>query len=110
MLKRDSQLPSSLYLRFNLRKMFMSDEWTNSKWAKEEQGKRLARFMMMPFFLNCVVYALKKTGPLISILRLVDTEKKPLMGYIYEAMDREKESIASSFGGRKKNMRTFLYH
>ncbi|GFS36181.1 hAT dimerization domain-containing protein [Actinidia rufa] len=31
-------------------------------------------------------------GPLIRVLRLVDTEKKSPMGYIYEAMDRAKET------------------
>ena len=86
----------------NLKKMFISDEWTNSKWAKEEQGKKVARFMMMSSFWNCVVYALKIAGPLIRVLRLVDTEKKPPMGYIYEAMDRAKESIASSFGKKEE--------
>ena len=37
------------------------------------------------------------TGPLVRVLRLVDGEKKPAMGYIYEAMDRAKEAIAKSF-------------
>lgn len=35
----------------------------------------------------CVV-----TKPLVKVLRLVDGEK-PVMGYLYEAMDRAKESI-----------------
>ncbi|KAL0399788.1 UNVERIFIED_CONTAM: hypothetical protein Sradi_2322100 [Sesamum radiatum] len=41
-------------------------------------------------------------GPLVKVLRLVDGEKKPPMGYIYEAMDRAKEAIAASFS--KKNI------
>ncbi|GFY97628.1 hAT dimerization domain-containing protein [Actinidia rufa] len=40
--------------------------------------------------------------PLIRVLRLVDIEKKTPMGYIYEAMDRAKESIASLFGGKEE--------
>ncbi|KAL4586316.1 hypothetical protein LXL04_010952 [Taraxacum kok-saghyz] len=31
------------------------------------------------------------------VLRIVDGDKKPAMGYIYEAMDRAKETIAKSF-------------
>ncbi|XP_028067135.1 uncharacterized protein LOC114269954 [Camellia sinensis] len=57
----------------NLRKMVTSEDWTSSKWAKEPQ-----------------------------VLRLVDTEKKPPMGYIYEAMDRAKECIASSFDHKEE--------
>lgn len=36
-------------------------------------------------------------GPLVKVLRIVDGDKKPAMGYIYESMDRLKETIAASF-------------
>lgn len=84
----------------NLRKMFISEEWTSSKWAKEQLGKEVARYVMMASFWNNIVYALKVAGPLVKVLRLVDSERKPPMGYIYEAMDRAKEAIAKSFGER----------
>ncbi|XP_059664281.1 uncharacterized protein LOC132310058 [Cornus florida] len=82
----------------NLRKMFTSEEWNRSKWAKEEAGKRVASYVLMPSFWNNIVFSLKVSGPLISVLRLVDGEKKPPMGYIYAAKDRAKEAIAKSFG------------
>ena len=37
------------------------------------------------------------------MLHLVDVEKKPPMGYIYEAMDRAKEAIAHGFRGVQKH-------
>ncbi|XP_059639566.1 uncharacterized protein LOC132281935 [Cornus florida] len=83
----------------NLRKMFTSEEWNRSKWAKEEAGKRVASYVLMPSFWNNIVFSLKVSGPLIPVLRLVDGERKPPMGYIYAAMDRAKEAIAKSFGG-----------
>ncbi|GMP48782.1 hypothetical protein CsSME_00016021 [Camellia sinensis var. sinensis] len=86
----------------NLRKMVTSEDWTSSKWAKEPQGKRMAQTLLMPSFWNTVVFALKVSGPLVKVLRLVDTEKKPPMGYIYEAMDRAKECIASSFDHKEE--------
>lgn len=82
----------------NLRKMFISEDWTSSKWAKEPMGKLVARYVMMASFWNTIVYALKVAGPLVKVLRLVDTERKPPMGYVYESMDRAKEAIAKSFG------------
>lgn len=36
-------------------------------------------------------------APLVRVLRLVDSEKKPAMGYIYEAMEKAKEAIMKSF-------------
>ena len=35
-------------------------------------------------------------GPIVKVLRLVDNEKKPAMGYIYEAMERAKLAIQSA--------------
>ncbi|KAL7246790.1 hypothetical protein ACSBR2_001822 [Camellia fascicularis] len=45
-----------------LRDMFNSDEWKNSRWGKAKTG----------------------------VLRLVDGDEKPTMGFIYEAIDRAK--------------------
>lgn len=81
----------------NLRKMFTSDEWRMSKYSQEIGGQRVASFVLMPTFWSAIVWILKMTGPLVRVLRLVDGEKKPAMGYIYEAMDRAKEAIAKSF-------------
>ncbi|KAE8668729.1 3-hydroxyisobutyryl-CoA hydrolase 1-like [Hibiscus syriacus] len=81
----------------NLRKMFTSDEWRKSKYSKEHGDKRVASIVLMPTFWSTIVYILKMTGPLVKVLRLVDGEKRPAMGYVYEAMDREKEAIANSF-------------
>ncbi|XP_039046239.1 uncharacterized protein LOC120186354 [Hibiscus syriacus] len=81
----------------NLRKMFTSDEWRKSKYSKEHGGKRVASIVLMPTFWSTIVYILKMTGPLVKVLRLVDGEKRPAMGYVYEAMDRAKEAITNSF-------------
>ncbi|XP_028088946.1 uncharacterized protein LOC114289419 isoform X2 [Camellia sinensis] len=92
----------------NLRKMFTSEEWTSSKWAKEPKGKQATQIMLMPSFWNLVVYALKVSSPLVHVLRLVDSEKKPAMGYIYEAMDRTKESIAKSFNEKEEKYKNIF--
>ncbi|XP_075073625.1 uncharacterized protein LOC107783682 isoform X1 [Nicotiana tabacum] len=90
----------SFYLqKANLRKLVLSTEWKDNKYAKEAAGKEAAKVLIAPSFWNDVVRALKVGGPLIRVLRMVDGEKKPPMGYLYEAMDRAKESIAASFDG-----------
>nr|KYP49050.1 hypothetical protein KK1_029253 [Cajanus cajan] len=55
----------------------------------------------MPSFWRNVVYILKVMAPLVKVLRLVDSEKKPAMGYIYEAMDKAKEAIMKSFNNNE---------
>jgi len=41
---------------------------------------------------------------LIEVLRLVDSDQKPVMGFIYEAMDQAKEKIQKAFNGVKKKV------
>lgn len=85
----------------NIRRMITSDEWLKSNFAKDRKAKRVTDIVLMPSFWNDVVYTLKAMGPLVKVLRLVDHEKKPAMGYIYEAMDRAKEAIIASFLGNE---------
>ncbi|KAH1213233.1 hypothetical protein GmHk_14G041232 [Glycine max] len=40
-------------------------------------------------------------APLVKVFRLVDGERKPAMGYIYEAMDKTKETIIKSFNNNE---------
>ncbi|XP_059635279.1 uncharacterized protein LOC132277438 [Cornus florida] len=56
----------------------------------------------MPSFWTSIVYSLKVASPLVRVLKLVDGERRPPMGYIYEAMERAKEAIAKAFGGNEE--------
>ncbi|WOL07425.1 hypothetical protein Cni_G16166 [Canna indica] len=85
----------------NIRRMFTSNEWTRNKLSKEVKGKQATKIVLMPSFWNHVVYTLKVMAPLVRVLRLADGERKPEMGYIYEAMDKAKEAIMKSFNNNE---------
>jgi len=55
-----------------------------------------------------VDYTLKAMGPLVSVLRLVDNEKKLAMGFIYESMDRAKEEIQRAFNNNEGKYKDIL--
>nr|KYP59194.1 hypothetical protein KK1_014625 [Cajanus cajan] len=63
----------------------------------------------MPSFWKNLVFILKVMAPLVKVLRLVDSEKKPNMGYIYEAMDKAKETIMKSFKNESKYKDVFAF-
>ncbi|CAG7874358.1 unnamed protein product [Brassica rapa] len=86
----------------NLKKMVTSEEWNKSKWPKEAGARKMKQYILQESFWRNVAYALKLTCPLVKVLRMVDGEKKPAMGYIYAAMDRAKETIAKSFKWKKE--------
>ena len=48
------------------------------------------------------MFYLKFSGPLVHVLHLVDGEKKTPMGYIYEAMNRVKDTVVTSFNGNEE--------
>ncbi|KAL9808843.1 putative HAT dimerization domain, ribonuclease H-like superfamily [Arabidopsis thaliana] len=90
-------------LKDNLRKMVHSDEWNASKWTKEAGEMKIKSFFFQKSFWKNVLHALKLGGPLIQVLRMVDGERKPPMGYIYGAMDQAKETIMKSFTYKEEN-------
>ncbi|KAL4567756.1 hypothetical protein LXL04_023349 [Taraxacum kok-saghyz] len=94
--------------RNNLKKMVISEEWEKAKWSsKDLMARKVKTYFMQETFWRNVLYALKLTGPLVKVLRLVDGEKYPAMGYTYEAMDRAKEAIRDSFTNPEDYKATF---
>ena len=94
--------------RNNLRKMFTSSDWIESKRANEQKGKNVANIIFMSSFWNIVVFCLKVSGPLVRVLRLVDGEKRPHTGYIYVAMKKTKEIIVKIFNGNEEKYREIM--
>ncbi|KAL4343370.1 hypothetical protein AHAS_Ahas11G0071600 [Arachis hypogaea] len=82
----------------NLRRMFTSDKWVRNKLSREAKGREATKIVISPFFFwNHIKYTFKIMGPLVWVLRLVDREKKPSMGYIYEAMEKANDCIMKTF-------------
>ncbi|KAL6655298.1 hypothetical protein ACP70R_006124 [Stipagrostis hirtigluma subsp. patula] len=77
-----------------LRQMVTSNKWVKSTYAKGGIGKDVAAIILKDadFWAQCK-HVVKVTEPLLRVLRLVDSNDKPSMGYLYEAMEKAKESI-----------------
>ncbi|XP_058181206.1 uncharacterized protein LOC131299638 [Rhododendron vialii] len=95
-------LKSILTQRNGLRAMFTSSAWCKSSYAKTRNGLDVQQIVLDAKFWNAIRYCLKGVLPLVKVLRLVDGDAKPAMGYIYEAMDRAKEQIEKNFNKVKK--------
>ena len=77
--------------RVSLVNLFDSQDWKNSKFSSSSNGKEVARIVMDNSFWKNIVVCLKAAAPLVTVLRLVDSEEKPAMRFIYEAMESAKE-------------------
>ncbi|XP_059660034.1 ATP-dependent RNA helicase DEAH13-like isoform X3 [Cornus florida] len=90
-------------LKGGLMTLFASRKWTSSRFAKLDEGKKIEGIALdnRNFWKN-VDLCLRATLPLVKVLRLVDSDERPAMGFIYKAMDRAKEEIQKNFKNVKK--------
>ncbi|GKV47791.1 hypothetical protein SLEP1_g54653 [Rubroshorea leprosula] len=91
------------------RQMFTSDAWVGSRYARSSVGKEICEIVLedKEFWSNCIV-VVKINEPLVRVLRLVDNEEKPSMGYLYEAIDKAKETIKKNFNNRLSHYMPYI--
>ncbi|GKV19183.1 hypothetical protein SLEP1_g29475 [Rubroshorea leprosula] len=68
-----------------------------------KDGKFVEKVVLDPNFWKNITTCLKAANPLIKVLRLVDSDEKPAMPFIYEEVDRCKEKIQENFKKVKKS-------
>ncbi|XP_077238960.1 uncharacterized protein LOC143880095 [Tasmannia lanceolata] len=94
-------LRSMVNQKDNLRAMFTSQEWMGCPYSKTPVGVELTELICCPSFWSSCTVVVHLTEPLVRVLRMVDSEKRPAMGYIYEGMYRVKEAIKKELKKRK---------
>ncbi|KAK9283027.1 hypothetical protein L1049_011255 [Liquidambar formosana] len=80
-------------LKHNLQSMVTSQEWMDCPYSKKPGGLAMLDFISNQSFWNSCTLVSRLTDPLLRVLRMVGSEKKPAMGYVYAGMYRAKETI-----------------
>jgi len=88
--------------KMQLMTMFTSKQWSSCRFTRIKDGKRIQNCVLDSRFGHDVTICIKAAYPLIKFLRLVDSNEKPAMGFIYKAMDEAKEKIQVNFDYVKK--------
>uniref|UniRef100_A0A6N2NC96 BED-type domain-containing protein n=1 Tax=Salix viminalis TaxID=40686 RepID=A0A6N2NC96_SALVM len=83
-----------LKFKKELRQMFTCTKWVESSHGKSRVGNEIVAIILQDndFWPRCA-HIVNVSEPLVRVLRLADSEEKPSMGYLYEAMDKAKEAI-----------------
>ncbi|KAJ0680263.1 putative transcription factor/ chromatin remodeling BED-type(Zn) family [Helianthus annuus] len=84
-----------------LRHMFSSGEWEKCKFAKTEKGIAAYETVVSPSFWGGVTTCLKVFAPLVKVLRMVDADWKPSMGFIYGELQWAKKEIIKALNDNK---------
>ncbi|XP_074378716.1 uncharacterized protein LOC141720265 [Apium graveolens] len=83
--------------KINIRNMFLSEKWLKSNYAKDLVGRKIVCFVNQARIWNTVFCSLKVSGPLVKVLRLVDDEKRPSMGYIMKLWIGPKKRLRAAY-------------
>ena len=101
-------LQSLMDKKSELRCMVASDEWSNCKHSKSAKGKLAYTTVLSASFWNGVTLCLKVFAPLFKVLRLVDGDKRPSMGFLYGELLKAREEIKEVFKQVESNYRQII--
>jgi len=74
--------------------MFISDEWMNTSLVNIKDGNSVEEVVLDTKFWKSIVKCLKGAFFTMQVFRMVDFDDKPVMSFIYKAMDKAKEKIS----------------
>jgi hypothetical protein len=89
-------LQSILDKKAGLKHMFNSEMWYNHRESDSQLGTKITETINDPHFWEDVRKSVTLMKPVTKVLRLVDGDKRPTMGFIYEAMNIMKEAVRDS--------------
>ncbi|KAM3350754.1 hypothetical protein ACQJBY_023057 [Aegilops geniculata] len=91
-------LESLLDKKDQLRKMVVDGRWDKLREVKSKKGKVATATMMSMSFWKDLKLCLNVFEPLVKVLRLVDGDVKPSMGFVYGEIVKAKKEIKEVYG------------
>ncbi|PWA57628.1 hypothetical protein CTI12_AA406760 [Artemisia annua] len=91
-----------------LRNMFCSEEWEKCKFAKTVKGKTVYALVLSAAFWAGVTTCLKVFAPLVKVLRMVDADWKPSMGFIYGELRKATQEIKGALNDNENAYKPVL--
>lgn len=94
-------LKRMLKLRQNLQEMVASQEWMECTYSKKPEGLLLVDLLSDQSFWSSIHLVIRLVDPLLRVLSIVGSEKRPAMGYVYAGIYRAKETIKEELDEKK---------
>ncbi|KAK7293059.1 hypothetical protein RJT34_15920 [Clitoria ternatea] len=83
--------------KHDLQALVVDKHFTSHRLARTPTGKVVSTIILdNKFWDGCLIMA-KIVAPIIRLLRIVDGDEKPSMGYVYEGMQRAKNAVKEIF-------------
>ncbi|XP_019431751.1 PREDICTED: uncharacterized protein LOC109338836 [Lupinus angustifolius] len=101
-------LQSILAQKDALRALVTSREWTSSAYSKDVKAKKCVEQVLDSNFWKQCVDIVKITEPLVRVLRIVDSEDKSVMGFLYQALFKARNEMERRFQRNKTKTKPYL--
>ncbi|XP_059628104.1 uncharacterized protein LOC132270906 [Cornus florida] len=88
-------------VKHNLHSMITSEEWMECPYSKKVGGSAMLDYIGSQQFWSSCILIVRLTDPLLRLLRMVGSEKRPAMGYVYAGIYRAKETIKKELVNKK---------
>lgn len=95
-------MQSLLEKQENLKYMFLSKEWMEYKWSATAKGTKIYSTIVSQSYWQALAMCVEIFKLLVKVLRLVDGDWRPSMGFVYgEHKNAKKEIIQISKGAKE---------
>ncbi|XP_019238143.1 PREDICTED: uncharacterized protein LOC109218243 isoform X2 [Nicotiana attenuata] len=88
-------------IKHNLQSMVTSVEWMESPHSKKPEGFAVLDYISNQSFWSTCSLITRLTDPILRLLRIVCSEERPAMAYVYAGLYRAKETIKSELVNKK---------
>ncbi|KAL0319669.1 UNVERIFIED_CONTAM: hypothetical protein Sradi_5228400 [Sesamum radiatum] len=86
----------------DLKALVTCKEFVDSRLARERKTKEVIAIVLDNKFWNDCLIIVKIMEPLMRLLKIVDGDTKPSIGYVYEGMYRARKGIKNLFKNKKR--------
>ncbi|XP_057515004.1 uncharacterized protein LOC130796653 [Actinidia eriantha] len=86
----------------DLKALVTSKDFVDSRYAKEKKAKEIIAIILDNKFWNDCLIIVKIVAPLMRLLRIIDGDVKPSMGYVYEGIYRARIGIKKVFLNKRR--------
>ena len=87
--------------KHDLMALVTSKTYIDSRYSKDQKAKDVVAIILNEKFWNDCAIVTQIVAPLIRVLRIVDADERPSLGYVYDAMYRARKAIKNIFMNKK---------
>ncbi|CAN1238050.1 hypothetical protein LINGRAPRIM_LOCUS2027 [Linum grandiflorum] len=101
-------LSSILERQGDLQALVISEFFRDSSFYKTDVGKEVKSIILDQKFWDDCMFIVQLTIPIVKLLRIVDSDSKPALGYVHEGMRRVEDGVKTVCGNVEAEYKPYI--